>query len=116
MHFLKMDGADVFKVAVRTMDLAVREIVAQAGLQVTDISCLIPHQANIRIIDAAMQNLKIAEDKVFCNVHKYGNTSGASVPLVLDEALRAGKIRRGDLILMCGFGAGLSWGTGLYRW
>ena len=115
-QYLRMDGRKVFTWAVRLVQETIELVLEKSGHRVEDVSLFLLHQANIRIINAAMQNLKIAEDKVFCNVHKYGNTSGASVPLVLDEALRAGKIRRGDLVLMCGFGAGLCWGTGLFRW
>lgn len=115
-HYLRMDGRSVFKWAVRLVQDSIELVLEKSGHRVEDVSLFVLHQANIRIIDAAMDSLEIGEDRVFCNVHKYGNTSAASVPLVLDEALRAGKIQRGDLILMCGFGAGLSWGTGLFRW
>ena len=115
-QYLRMDGRSVFKWAVRLVQDSIELVLKKSGHRVEDVSLFLLHQANIRIIGAAMESLKIGEEKVFCNVHKYGNTSAASVPLVLDEALRAGKIHRGDLILMCGFGAGLSWGTGLFRW
>ena len=80
------------------------------------MSLFIPHQANIRIINSAAKRLGIPEEKVFINVHKYGNTSSASIPLALDEACQEGKINRGDLVLLVGFGAGLTWGSALIRW
>lgn len=115
-QYLRMDGRSVFKWAVRLVQDTIELVLKQAGYRVEDVGLFLLHQANIRIIDAAMESLHIPAEKVFCNVQKYGNTSAASVPLVLDEALRADKIKRGDLIVMCGFGAGLSWGTGLFRW
>lgn len=115
-QYLRMDGRSVFKWAVRLVQDSIELVLEKSGHRVEDVRLFLLHQANIRIIDAAMENLSISEDRVFCNVQKYGNTSAASVPLVLDEALRAGRIQRGDLILLCGFGAGLSWGTGLFRW
>jgi 3-oxoacyl-[acyl-carrier-protein] synthase-3 len=111
-----MDGRSVFKWAVRLVQDSIELVLDKSGHRAEDVNLFLLHQANIRIIDAAMESLEIGPDRVFCNVHKYGNTSAASVPLVLDEAHRAGKIRRGDLLLLCGFGAGLSWGTGLFRW
>lgn len=115
-HYLRMDGRSVFKWAVRLVQDTIELVLERSGFQVEDVGLFLLHQANIRIIDAAMENLKIPACKVYSNVHKYGNTSAGSVPLVLDEAHRAGRIHRGDLVLMCGFGAGLSWGTGLVRW
>jgi len=115
-QYLRMDGRSVFKWAVRLVQDSIELVLEKSGHRAEDVNLFLLHQANIRIIDAAMDSLEIGPDRVFCNVHKYGNTSAASVPLVLDEAHRAGKIRRGDLLLMCGFGAGLSWGTGLFRW
>lgn len=115
-QYLRMDGRSVFKWAVRLVQDSIELVLEKSGHRAEDVNLFLLHQANIRIIDAAMDSLEIGPDRVFCNVHKYGNTSAASVPLVLDEAYRAGKIRRGDLLLMCGFGAGLSWGTGLFRW
>lgn len=115
-HYLRMDGRSVFKWAVRLVQDTIELVLERTGFQVADVSLFLLHQANIRIIDAAMESLKIPKEKIFSNVHKYGNTSAGSVPLVLDEACRAGRVRSGDLVLMCGFGAGLSWGTGLFRW
>lgn len=115
-HLLRMDGRAVFKWAVRLVTDTIELMLEKTGMSVHDVSLYLLHQANIRIISAAMQQLGIPDSKVFNNVQKYGNTSGGSVPLVLDEAYQAGKIAKGDTILMCGFGAGLSWGTSLFRW
>lgn len=115
-HLLRMDGRAVFRWAVRLVTDTIDLLLQKTGMSANDVSLFLLHQANIRIIAAAMEHLGIPESKVFNNVHKYGNTSGGSIPLVLDEALQAEKIARGDVVLMCGFGAGLSWGTGLWRW
>ncbi|MFV0444915.1 MAG: 3-oxoacyl-ACP synthase III family protein [Planctomycetaceae bacterium] len=115
-HLLQMDGRAVFKWAVRLVTDTIELMLEKTGMSVHDVSLYLLHQANVRIISAAMQQLGIPDSKVFNNVHKYGNTSGGSIPLVLDEAYQAGKVAKGDTILMCGFGAGLSWGTSLFRW
>ncbi|MBX3442266.1 MAG: ketoacyl-ACP synthase III [Planctomyces sp.] len=115
-QFLRMDGRSVFKWAVRLVTDTIDLMLESSGLTVQDVSLFALHQANIRIIDAAMEQLGIPPEKVYSNVHRYGNTSGGSIPLVLDEALREGRIERGDTLLMCGFGAGLAWGTSLFRW
>jgi 3-oxoacyl-[acyl-carrier-protein] synthase-3 len=111
-----MNGSDVFKVAVKNMCYAAEKVIDEAGIDSSDISMIIPHQANIRIIDAITKRLKADKDKVYVNIDKYGNTSAASVPLALDEANRAGKIKEGDYILMVAFGSGLIWGSALVRW
>lgn len=116
LHYIRLKGNEVFKLGVRTMEEVAREAVAEAGLGIEDIDLLITHQANKRIIDATAARLGISEDKVFINIHKYGNTSAASVPLAMDEALAAGRIREGDLVLLVVFGAGLTWGACLLRW
>lgn len=115
-HFLQMDGRNVFKWAVRAVDESIELVLDQAGVKAKDVSLFLIHQANVRIVDSAMEKLGIPRDKVIINIDRYGNTSAGSIPLCLDDALQAGKIQRGDLLLMCGFGAGLTWGTGLYRW
>lgn len=115
-HFLKMDGPNVFKWAVRVVQESIDAVLAEAGLTADDVSLFVLHQANIRIIDSAMSRLGIPNEKVAVNLDRYGNTSAGSIPLCLDEARREGKIQAGDIILMCGFGAGLTWGTALYRW
>ncbi len=113
--FIEMNGNEVFKIAVRAMVSASAEVCKTAGVSVDDISLFIPHQANIRIIDAVQKRIGISSDKVFVNIEKYGNTSSASVPLALDEAFCAGRIKKGDLVLMVAFGGGLTWGAALVR-
>lgn len=115
-NLLRMDGRAVFKWAVRLVTDTIELMLDKTGMSVQDVSLFLLHQANIRIISSAMQQLGIPADRVFCNVHKYGNTSAGSIPIVLDEAYQAGRIAKGDTVLMCGFGAGLSWGTSLFRW
>ena len=88
----------------------------RTGIDIDDVSLYLLHQANVRIIDNVAEQLALPADKLFKNLHKYGNTSAASIPLALDEALQAGKVHRGDTLLMTGFGAGLTWGTALFRW
>ncbi|UCE25956.1 MAG: ketoacyl-ACP synthase III [Candidatus Zixiibacteriota bacterium] len=111
-----MNGSDVFKVAVKEMGRAAQNVLDEAGLKPSDIAMIIPHQANIRIIDALAKRLKVDPEKVYINIDKYGNTSAASVPLALDQANRAGKIKPGDNVLMVAFGGGLIWGAALVRW
>jgi 3-oxoacyl-[acyl-carrier-protein] synthase-3 len=113
---LVMKGREIFKIAVREMEDAAREILEQHGLHADEISCVIPHQANLRIIDAIAQYLELPFDRFFINVERYGNTSSASIPLALDEARRAGRIRPGDTTLLVAFGAGLTYGSALVRW
>ncbi len=115
-HFLQMDGRAVFKWAVRALTDTIELMLEKSGLSVHDVALYVIHQANIRIIDYAMEQLGIPQEKVYNNLHKYGNTSAGSIPIVLDEAFQEGRINRGDTILMSGFGAGLTWGTALFRW
>jgi len=115
-HYLKMDGRNVFKWAIQVVSETIDLVLKKAEVDVEDVKLFVLHQANIRIIDHAMKVLKIPKEKVFNNLSRVGNTSAASIPLALDEAARQGRIESGDLVLMCGFGAGLTWGTGLYRW
>ncbi len=115
-HYMRMDGRSVFKWAVRMLTDTIELVLNKSGKTIDDISLFLLHQANIRIINAAAEQLGIPEEKLFNNLQKYGNTSAASVPIVLDEAIQAGRLQRGDTALMCGFGAGLTWGTGLIRW
>lgn len=116
LHFLKMKGNSLFKIAIKNMSEVAREALSSDGYKVSDVDILIPHQANKRIIDAVAENLKIPQEKIFINIEKYGNTSAASIPLALDEALKVGRIKKGDLILMVAFGGGLTWGSALIRW
>jgi len=114
--YLRMDGAQVYKFATTvSVDSAARALSA-AGLTVSDVDVFVPHQANRRIIDHAARRLGLPEDRVFSNVDRYGNTSAASIPICLDEAHRAGRIRSGDIVLMTGFGGGLSWGSCVMEW
>lgn len=114
--FIYMNGKEVFKFAVTIMGEATEEAIKKAGLTTADIDLYVPHQANIRIIDAAMKRLNLPAEKLFVNVHKYGNTSAASIPLALDEAYRAGKVKPGQIVAVCGFGAGLTWAANVFRW
>jgi len=115
-HFLRMDGRAVFKWAVQLVPEIVGEMLFRAQVGLEDIDLFIPHQANLRIIDAAVEGLGIDREKVFVNLDRYGNTSAASIPIAVAEAVAAGRIRPGDNVLMVGFGAGLTWGACLFRW
>lgn len=114
-HFLKMKGNDVFKVAVKSLESASLEAIDKAGLTPDDIDFFIPHQANQRILEAVRKRLDMPEEKVFSNVDRYGNTSSASVPIALDEAVRSGKIMNGSTVLFAVFGAGFTWGASVVR-
>ena len=115
-HFLKMQGTELFKIAVRTMEDAVKEVVAKGGLKVSDINCLIPHQANMRILQAVAERLEIPLEKVFINVERYGNMSSASTAVAFYEAVKNGKIKEGDNVVLVAFGGGLTWAATLIRW
>ncbi len=110
------NGKEVYKFAVTIMGEAAAQAVASAGLQTSDVDLFIPHQANIRIIEKAAQRMGLSMSKVFVNLDRYGNTSAASIPLALDEAVRAGRINDGSLVVLVGFGAGLTWGANVLRW
>jgi len=116
LHFLRMDGKETFKNAVQAMCGAANEVLSRCEIDITKIKCVIPHQANRRIIDAVADRLGATPEQLFINLHKYGNTSAASVAIALDEAVRSGKVRRGDLVLMVAFGAGLTWGAAVIEW
>ena len=115
-HFIKMKGKEVFKLAVRVMEEAARDILEQHRLRADQISLVIPHQANLRIIEAISQYLELPMERFFVNVDRYGNTPAASIPIALDEARRANRIRAGDITLLVAFGAGLTYGSALIRW
>lgn len=115
-QFIQLEGREVFKFAVTKMIGATDIALRKANLQRSDLNWLIPHQANKRIIDAAAKYLEMPEDKVIVNIAEYGNTSAASIPMALSEALEAGKIQSGDVIVFVGFGGGLSWGAVTWRW
>ncbi len=110
-YYIRMKGNEVFKIAVRTMVESAQNVLQKSGLSPEDISLLIPHQANVRIIKAVAERLGIPEEKVYINLDRYGNTSAASIPIALDEAVRTGRVRKGDRILMVAFGGGFTWGS-----
>lgn len=114
--FIQMKGREVFKNAVREMEDAVREILEQHGLAASQIACVIPHQANLRIIESLAQYLGLPLERFVVNLDRHGNTSAASIPLALAEARRSGRVRAGDLTLLVAFGAGLTYGSALVRW
>jgi len=116
MHTIHMNGREVFRFATRVMASATREAAASAGLRVSDISLVIPHQANLRIIEAAARGLHMPMEKFMVNIGEYGNTSTASIPIAVCEAVQAGRIRPGDNLVMVGFGAGLTWGALALQW
>jgi 3-oxoacyl-[acyl-carrier-protein] synthase III len=115
-QYMRMEGRPIFKWSVKMLRETTNQVVEHAGVKIEDVDLVIFHQANKRIIDAAVADLGIDTSKVVSNLDRYGNTSSASIPLALDEAFRQGRIRRGDRILLSGFGAGLVWGTVLWRW
>lgn len=115
-QYLQMDGRNVFKWAVRVVNDSCRDCVAHAKLNFPDIDLVLLHQANIRIIDSAVSDFGLPRERVFVNLDRYGNTSAASIPLALDDAHQQGRLQRGDNVLLCGFGAGLAWGTAILRW
>lgn len=115
-QYLKMDGRPVFKWAVRMLSETIQDVVHHAGLTLDDLDLVVLHQANMRIIDAAAEDLGIPKEKLEINVDRYGNTSAASIPLGLNDAARAGRLKEGDRVLVCGFGAGLAWGTAILQW
>jgi 3-oxoacyl-[acyl-carrier-protein] synthase-3 len=111
-----MDGRSVFRWAVAILSDTIQDVLHFTGRKPTDVNLYIPHQANIRIINAAIDVLKIPRSSVYNNLDRYGNTSAGSVPLALDEAVAEGRLERGQLVMLSGFGAGLAWGTALMRW
>jgi 3-oxoacyl-[acyl-carrier-protein] synthase-3 len=115
-HYVKMQGRDVFRFATRVLPESVTQALEAADLTTDDIDVLIPHQANTRIIEHAVRRLKVDESTVFSNVERYGNTSAASIPVALCEAVEEGLVQPGSTVVMSGFGAGLSWGTVVWKW
>ena len=116
MHFLRMEGKETFKNAVQAMQTAAEEAMRRCEVDISEIKLIIPHQANRRIIDAVGERLNARPEQLFVNLHKYGNTSAASVAIALDEAVESGQVRRGDLLLLIVFGAGLTWGAAVIEW
>jgi 3-oxoacyl-[acyl-carrier-protein] synthase-3 len=116
MNCIKMKGNETFKVAVRMLEEIARETLAANGLGIEDLDLYVPHQANVRILRAVAERLGLPGDKVVLNLDRYGNTSAASIPIALDEAVRQGRIRDGSLVMLGAFGAGLTWASALIRW
>jgi len=116
LHFIEMDGKEVFKFAVRVMERASMNALDKAGLGLEDLDFLVPHQANTRIIDAAAKKLQLERDRICVNLNKYGNMSSASIPVALDEAVKDKRIKKGDNVLLVAFGAGLTWASMMLRW
>ena len=112
-RFIQMEGREVYKNAVKAMEEAGNAVLERTGLTGNDISLMIPHQANIRIIDSTAKRLAIPKDRVFVNIHEYGNTSAASIAIALDEALKTKRINEGDKVLLVAFGAGFTWGSAI---
>lgn len=116
LHTVSMAGREVFKFAVRVIGNSIEEVLKKANLSKEDIDFFIPHQANLRIIESAIKRFGLTEDKVIVNLDRYGNMSSASIPVALDEALGQGRIKKGDIVVLCGFGGGLTWGATVLRW
>ncbi|WP_204701367.1 beta-ketoacyl-ACP synthase III [Halanaerobacter jeridensis] len=115
-HYVRMDGKPVFKFAVKILGEAAVEALEKVGLDKDDIDFLVPHQANTRIIDAAAKRLDLSREQIYINLDKYGNTSAASIPLALDEAVKDNQIESGDIVVLVGFGGGLTWGATVIEW
>ncbi len=115
-HYPQMDGRYVFKHAVDRLQESVQEALADNHLEMADVSLLILHQANLRISEAVVRSLKIPPDRVFSNIQTYGNTTAASIPIALDEAVRAGRVQPGDIVVLAAFGSGFTWGASILRW
>lgn len=116
MHYIKMAGNQLFKVAVRALAEVSLEALEYNGLKCKDIDLMIPHQANTRIVEAAAKLIDFPLEKVFLNIDRYGNTSSATIPIALDEIRREGRLKPGNLILLCSFGTGVTWGSAIIRW
>jgi 3-oxoacyl-[acyl-carrier-protein] synthase-3 len=115
-HYIKMKGNETFKMAVRSMEDSARQALEMAGLTTSDINLFVPHQANRRIIDAIGSRLGLREEQVHVNIERVGNTAAASIPVALDEAVKQGRLKRGDVVLFAAFGTGLTWGAAVCRW
>jgi 3-oxoacyl-[acyl-carrier-protein] synthase-3 len=116
LHFIKMKGNETFKVAVKTLEKVAVETLKKNGLKPSELSLLIPHQANLRIIQATARRLKLPMERVLINIERFGNTSAASIPIALDEAVKTRRVRKGDYVLMEAFGGGLTWASALVKW
>ena len=115
-HYIQMDGKEVYRFATKVMVSGAREVVAAAGLSMDDIALVVPHQANKRIIQSAARSLNLPEDRFVVNLNRYGNTSTASIPIAVCEAVEAGRVRPNDNLVMVGFGGGLTWGAAVVQW
>jgi len=115
-HFIRMKGNETFKMAVRSMEETSRAVLQKSGLTPGDVNLFVPHQANRRIIDAVGSRLGLREDQVYVNIERVGNTSAASIPVALDEAVRRGLVKQGDNLLFAAFGTGLTWGAAVCKW
>jgi 3-oxoacyl-[acyl-carrier-protein] synthase-3 len=116
LHYIQMDGREVFRFATRVMAQATREVILSVGIKLEDVNWIIPHQANLRIIEAAARGLKLPIQKFVINLDRYGNTSTASIPIAICEAIKDGRLKEGDKFVMVGFGAGLTWGATVAQW
>ncbi len=114
--YIKMKGRELFKVAVRNMEEACRKVLEEAGVSPEEVDLVVPHQANVRIINSLMERLGIPKERAFVNIDRYGNTSAASIPIALHEAVQEGRLKRGDLVLLTAMGGGLTWGATLLRY
>ena len=115
-HFLSMQGSDVFKFATRSMQVLIETAIERNDLSISDLDLVVPHQVNSRIIETVLRKIDLPEEKIYLNLQRYGNTSAASVPMALHEAVEEGRIEKGSLVLLVAFGAGLTWGYNLVRW
>ena len=115
-NFVYMNGREVFKFAVGVVPKSIQHVLARAGMTIDDVDHVVLHQANIRIMQAMSEKLNIPEERLIVNLQRFGNTSAASIPIALNEAVLAGRVKPGELLVMCGFGAGLAWGTTILRW
>jgi 3-oxoacyl-[acyl-carrier-protein] synthase-3 len=113
---IQMKGPELFKIAVKSMEEVSRNVAERAGVRLSDVNLIVPHQANLRIINAVAERLELPPERVFTNIEKYGNTSAASVPIALDEALEQNRIHENDLVMLCACGGGLTWGANILRW
>lgn len=115
-HYIQFKGKEVFKLAINNITNLILETVKKNGLSLEDIDLIIPHQSNLRIIEATMEKLGLPMEKAFVNIDKYGNTSSASIPIAIDEARKEGRLSKGDIVVLVAFGGGLTWGSSIIRW
>ena len=116
LHTIYMEGNKIFKIAIKSMQASSEALLKRNKMETEDVDWIVPHQANLRIIEGLASRMKVPMNKVIVNIEKYGNTSSATIPIAMDEAVRSKKIRRGDIVLLTSFGAGLTWGSVLARY